>query len=271
MKALRIPEASSGKAAYDELVTGQGTIRYHWQALLSVMRSLPDGGFAGRVERARQQLVEGGATGVATPDGATPIDAWGLEGLPLIVSPSDWRMLEDGLAQRARLLDALLADVYGPQRLVAERVLPPALLQANPHFLRPCHSPGTTPPKRHLVTYAADIVHMPDGSWAVLADHAQAPAGAGYALHIRRTLARALPEAFRAVAVREIGPFYEQWRETLADLAPAGGGNPLAALLISVTAILLFAEIAPQVGRWVGPLHRLIRLACLECLQCVEW
>lgn len=47
--------------------------------------------------------------------------------------------------------------------------------------------------------------------------------------------------------------------------------NPLAALLISVTAILLFAEIAPQVGRWVGPLHPLIRLACLECLQCVEW
>ncbi|HEX2885327.1 circularly permuted type 2 ATP-grasp protein [Vineibacter terrae] len=231
MKALRIPEASPGKAAYDELVTGQGTIRYHWQGLLSVVRSLPDGGFAGRVERARQQLVEGGATGVATPDGASPVEAWALEGLPLIVSPSDWRVLEDGLAQRARLLDALLADVYGPQRLLAERVLPPALLQANPHFLRPCHSPGATPPKRHLVTYAADVVHMPDGSWAVLADHTQAPAGGGYALHIRRTLARALPEAFRAVAVREIGPFYEQWRETLAELAPDGGGNPLVALL----------------------------------------
>ncbi len=231
MKALRIPEASPSKAAYDELVTGQGSIRYHWQALLSVIRSLPGAGFAERVERARRQLVEGGATGVATPDGAPPVEAWTLEGLPLIVSPPDWRVLEEGLMQRARLLDAVLADIYGPQRLLAERALPAALVHANPQFLRPCHSPDSTPGKRHLVAYAADVVHMPDGSWAVLADHTQAPAGAGYALHIRRTLARALPEAFRAVAVRDIGPFFEQWQETLAELAPDGGGNPLIALL----------------------------------------
>ncbi len=231
MKALRTPEAAPTKGAYDELVTGQGTIRYHWQALLSVVRSLPGTGFAGRVERARLQLVEGGATGVATPDGAPPVEAWTLEGLPLVVSPSDWRLLEDGLTQRARVLDAVLADIYGPQRLLAERVLPPALLHANPQFLRPCHSPDSPSPARHLVTYAADVIHMPDGSWAVLADHTQAPAGAGYALHIRRTLARALPEAFRAVAVRDIGPFYEQWQETLAELATGGRGNPLIALL----------------------------------------
>jgi len=231
MKALRIPEASPAKGAYDELVTGQGTIRYHWQALLSVVRSLPGSGFAERVDRARLQLVEGGATGIATPDGAPPVEAWTLEGLPLIVSPSDWRLLEEGLTQRARLLNAALADLYGPQRLLAERAIPPGLVQANPQFLRPCHSPDSPQPARHLVTYAADVVHMPDGSWAVLADHTQAPAGAGYALHIRRTLARALPEAFRAVAVREIGPFYEQWQETLAELATTSGGNPLVALL----------------------------------------
>ncbi|MCW5747580.1 MAG: circularly permuted type 2 ATP-grasp protein [Alphaproteobacteria bacterium] len=231
MKALRIPEAPLSKTAYDELVTGQGTIRYHWQALLSVMRSLPGAGFADRIERARQQLSESGATSAATPDGVTAAAAWTLEGMPLIIAPSDWRELEEGLIQRARLLDAVLTDIYGPQRLLAERALPPALLHANPHFLRPCRSLGAVPPKRHLVAYAADVVHMPDGSWAVLSDYTQAPAGAGYALHLRRTLARALPEAFRAVAVRDIAPFFEQWRETLVELAPNRDSNPLVALL----------------------------------------
>ncbi|HJQ57400.1 MAG TPA: circularly permuted type 2 ATP-grasp protein, partial [Vineibacter sp.] len=231
MKALRIPEASSPKAPYDELVTGQGAIRYHWQALLSVIRSLPGAGFGERIDRLRQQLVEGGATSVVNPDGAPAAEAWTLEALPLIITPSDWRLLEEGLVQRVRLLDAVIADIYGPQLMLAERALPPSLVQANPQFLRPCRNPGTTPPKRSLVVYAADVLHMPDGSWAVLADYTQSPAGAGYALHIRRMLARALPEAFRSVAVREIGPFFEQWRETLADLAPDGGGNPLVALL----------------------------------------
>ena len=82
---------------------------------------------------------------------------------------SEFAELEAGLAQRARLLDAVLADLYGPQRLLADGALPAALVYANPAFLRPCRRAETDPPKE-LLFYTADMVRAPDGTWQVLAD-----------------------------------------------------------------------------------------------------
>ena len=49
--------------------------------------------------------------------------------------------------QRAGLLDAMLADLYGPQKLLRERRVPPMLVHGNRHFLRPCRvMDGTAPP-----------------------------------------------------------------------------------------------------------------------------
>lgn len=217
--------------AYDELVTGHQTIRSHWQGLLSVMRSLPGAGFQDRVERAQRQLQESGVMRRETWDGSASL-AWSFEPLPLILTTSDWHSLEQGLRQRARLLDHVLTDIYGPQRLMAQGVLPPALVQASEQFLRPCRNrSGAVPPRRFLTIYAADVARMPDGSWAVLADHTQAPPGAGYALFLRRTLARAIPEAFRSTAVREIESFFVAWQAALRALAPPDTANPKIALL----------------------------------------
>jgi uncharacterized circularly permuted ATP-grasp superfamily protein/uncharacterized alpha-E superfamily protein len=215
--------------AYDEFVTGGRAIRAHWQGLLSVLRALPGGGFGDRVERARRQIQESGAMRRDAPDGSTEA-AWSFEPLPLILTTEDWSVLERGLRQRARLLDALLGDLYGPQRLLKERVLPPALVHGNAHYLRPCRTP-TPLARRHLLVYAADVVRLPDGSWAVLADHTQAPSGAGYALFLRHTLARAVPEAFRATPVREIGSFFDAWQIALRNQAPADTARPNIALL----------------------------------------
>ncbi|MBL8675115.1 MAG: circularly permuted type 2 ATP-grasp protein, partial [Rhodospirillales bacterium] len=195
------------------------------------VRSLPGVSLRDRVERAQRQLVEGGATRSSRPPDGAPVEGWSFEALPLILTSPEWEAIEAGLIQRARLLDAVIGDVYGAQRLPRERLLPAALVHANAQFLRPCRAPGSPPPARNLVFYAADLVRTPDGSWTVLADHAQAPAGAGYALHLRRTLARTLPEAFRAMPVREIGPFFEACQATLNGMAAAGRDNPIVALL----------------------------------------
>ena len=216
---------------YDELVTGQKAIRAHWQGLLSVIRSLPGGGFQDRVERARRQLQESGVMRRETWDGSASV-AWSFEPLPLILTAADWQLLESGVRQRARLLELLLADMYGAQQLLPPHVLPPSLVHANEQFLRPCHvRDGAVPPKCFLTVYAADVARMPDGSWAVVADHTQAPPGAGYALFLRRTLARTMPEAFRATAVREIESFFTAWQAALRALAPEGVLNPKIALL----------------------------------------
>ena len=84
--------------------------------------------------------------------------------------------LETALVQRAQLLNAMLADVYGPQQLLAEGMLPPELVLAHTGFLRPCHN-LRVPNGCYLHLYAADLVRAADGQWRVLADCTQSPTG----------------------------------------------------------------------------------------------
>src|ERR1700759_1276489 len=107
---------SSPEHAYDELVTGQKSIRYHWQGILSVIRALPDGGRRERVESAQRQLAESGATLNLLDERGKP--SWTFDPLPFVITPDEWSALEAGLVQRASLLEALLADLYGPQKLL---------------------------------------------------------------------------------------------------------------------------------------------------------
>ncbi|MBV8394101.1 MAG: circularly permuted type 2 ATP-grasp protein, partial [Alphaproteobacteria bacterium] len=221
--------SSTPASAYDELVTGQKSIRYHWQGILSVIRALPGGGLRERMESARRQLEESGATVNLLDDRGTP--GWAFDPLPFVITPDEWSTIEQGLIQRAWLLDAVLADLYGPQSLLAERLVPPMLVHANRHFLRSCKvTDGYTPP-RHLAQYAVDLVRQGDGKWYVLADHTEVPSGLGYALEIRRVQARSLPEAFRAIPVRHLRPFVDRWHDALAALAPPDATHPNMALL----------------------------------------
>lgn len=221
--------SSSPASAYDELVTGQKSIRYHWQGILSVIRALPGGGLSERVESARRQLEESGATVNLLDDPGKP--SWRFDPLPFVITPTEWSTLEAGLIQRAGLLDAMLRDLYGPQTLLAERLLPPMLVHANRHFLRACQVIDGKPPVRQLGQYAVDLVRLSDGRWHVLADHTEVPSGIGYALEIRRVLARSLPEAFRSVPVRHLRPFVDRWHNALEGLAPPDVARPNMAVL----------------------------------------
>ncbi len=222
--------ASSPASAYDELVTGQKSIRYHWQGILSVIRALPGGGLSERMESARRQLAESGATVNLLDDRGGP--SWTFDPLPFVLNPDEWQAIESGLIQRASLLDALLADLYGPRKLLQEGLVPPMLVHANRHFLRPCQVTDGAAPPRYLAQYAVDLVRLGDGRWHVLADHTEVPAGLGYALEIRRVQARSLPEAFRSIPVRHLRPFVDRWHDSLAALAPhESGGQPNIALL----------------------------------------
>ena len=168
---------SSPASAYDELVTGQKSIRYHWQGILSVIRSLPGGGLSERVESARRQLQESGATVNLLDDRGKP--GWNFDPLPFVLAPDEWATIEAGLIQRASLLDGILGDLYGPQTLLKEKLVPPMLVHANRHFLRACRVTDGTAPTRHLGQYAVDLVRQGDGRWYVMADHTEVPSGIG--------------------------------------------------------------------------------------------
>lgn len=223
------PAAQPGD--YDEMVNGVGQIRAHWRPLVGALQSVPVATVSDRVERIYRQfqdsaLAYGPEGDRSATEARRPFDI-----LPLVLPDAEWQALTQGLAQRARLLDRLLGDLYGARRVLRERLMPAALVHANPRFLRPCAGLPSARGISHLHIYAADLVRDADGRWRVLADRVQAPAGIGYALQNRTILARTLPELFRAQAVQRIEPFFEQWRDGLAALAPRRDGPPRIVVL----------------------------------------
>lgn len=203
--------------AYDEMAAGRGALRPHWRDLMAAVWAMQPGQLGERTARARAHLAEADEIlGVFGGDDRRV--TWTLDLLPIVIPEAEWAALAAGLAQRARLLDLVLADIYGPQRLIADRALPPYLAFANPEFLRPVRrTDGAGTPR--LQIYAADLVRMPDGTWRVFADRTQAPAGIGYALRHRNALARFFPEGFRTLPVSRLRPFVELWQASLQSLA----------------------------------------------------
>jgi uncharacterized circularly permuted ATP-grasp superfamily protein/uncharacterized alpha-E superfamily protein len=143
----------------------------------------------------------------------------------------EFASLAAGMAQRARLLEAVLADLYGPQSLLAEGLLPPGLIYGSPAFIRAGRGSLAAPRQPLLHLYAADLVRGTDGRWRVLQDRTSMASGLGQVLENRRLLSAAMPEAFRTHAPRSLNPFFELWQQGLARLVPQARPDPAVALL----------------------------------------
>ncbi len=205
--------------AHDELLGPDGAARPHWEAFLRGLGPPGLAGLAGRWREARHLLRREGVTYNVYGDPHGRDRPWLLDPIPLLISAAESAALRDGLVQRARLFEAILADLYGPQRMLTERLVPPELVFANPAFLRPCHGLAW-PGGRRLHVVAFDVGRAADGTACVLSDRTQAPSGAGYCLENRLTIARLLPELFRACNVQRLAPFFRALRDGLHALAP---------------------------------------------------
>lgn len=230
----------------DEYLDSQGRPRGAWPRLLRQLGSLPETEIMARFVSAERHIRDSGISFRIYGDQRE--HAWPLGSLPLIIEAAEWRDLSAGLIQRAELMEAILADVYGPQRLVSEGHLPAAVVAGSPEFLRPLH--GVAPPGgRHLKLYAADIGRGPDGRWRVLADRTQAPSGLGYALENRMVLARTFPDFFSHLQVERFPAFFRAFRSALA--AGAERSDPRMCLLTSGPYSSTYVEQA-ALARYLG-------------------
>jgi uncharacterized circularly permuted ATP-grasp superfamily protein/uncharacterized alpha-E superfamily protein len=214
----------------DEMIERDGALSPHWRPFVSQMDDIGPDELPRRWEQARRLIRENGITHNVYGDPRGLDRPWSLDMVPLLIPATQWRTVASALEQRATLLDALVADLYGPARCVAEGLLPAELLYANPGFLRPCH--GITPPRdQWLHLYAADLIRTGDGQFHVLADRTQAPSGAGYSLENRIVISGVLPTVFRQCNVQRLAPFFLSMRQMLSSLAPASRENPRIVLL----------------------------------------
>ena len=142
---------------------------------------------------------------------------WPVSPVPLLIGQAEWTGIAAGIAQRAELLEAVLADLHGPQTLVTDGSLPAALVAGSPLFLRPMV--GLEPAGgRHLQFIAVDLARGPDGGWRVLADHLRVPAGVGYALENRLAVSRTLGGLQDRLHIQRHAPFFASLRDGLAAM-----------------------------------------------------
>jgi uncharacterized circularly permuted ATP-grasp superfamily protein/uncharacterized alpha-E superfamily protein len=224
-----VPPAERG--VWDELRQPDGRPRAAWQRFCRWAAEDAAALDAGRAQVA-QQLQRDGVTHNVFSEHGVASRPWSLELLPMLIEPADWAALETGVLQRARLLEAMLADLYGPRTLLHEGLMPPALLLRHPGYLRPLH--GVRPAGGqwlHIVAF--DVARGPDGRWWVVAQRTQAPSGLGYVLHNRLLISRQFPDAFRELRVQHIASAYRRLIDALDQRARAlaGGAVPRIVLL----------------------------------------
>ncbi len=202
---------------FDEMMDAAGGVRAHWRPFLATLAALGGDEINRRFAAADRYLRDSGVFYRVYEDAAGIERPWPLSHVPLIIEPGEWRQLEAGLIQRAELLEAVLADSYGPGTLTRDGRLPAALIAGNPEFLRPLV--GVAPPGgAHLRFYAVDVGRGADGRWWVLNDRAQAPSGAGYAIENRLALSRAIPDIYRKARVERVAPFFQALQAELFAL-----------------------------------------------------
>ncbi len=218
---------SAAGAGYDELLDAHGKPRPHWRALLDGLDDLSEADRAARAVRLDRRVRDTGIAYDIFSDPRKPNQRWQLDLSPLMISAAEWHWLEEALTQRARLSDAILTDLYGPQNLMREGLLPPELVFSDTAFIRPAQ--GVLPEAGGLQFYAADLARGDDGQWRIIDNHTETLAGIGFALANRVVHTHITGDLFKQVNGVRLAPFFNNVQSTLTT--HSGRENARIALL----------------------------------------
>ena len=212
---------------FDEMIDDSGAMRQHWEPLLHELAALAPATRALRMEQLNARVRETGIAHDLFADPSSTAQPWRVDLVPLVVAPEEWRWLERALIQRARLFEGILADLYGPQKLLASGAIPHQLVFSDPSFLRPCH--GLRPQRGFILFFASDLARGPDGRWRIIDTHTETPAGVGYAIANRMVHTNVAGDIFAACKAMRLAPFFQQLQVALTGRA--NRADPTIALL----------------------------------------
>jgi uncharacterized circularly permuted ATP-grasp superfamily protein/uncharacterized alpha-E superfamily protein len=238
------------KPTFDEFAAADGSVRQGWSSLVAGLDEFADEDLL-QAQREVARLLEddnvtytpspasaifiadepnGHGLADGPPTGLVEPQPWRLDPLPLILDDREWAGLEAGLVQRAELLDAIMADLYGARRLLARHHLPAAAIFDHEEYLRPLVGSAAVAQQR-LFMIAADLGRDSGGQWKVISDRTQAPSGAGYAMQNRRVVSRVIPEIYAQANLHRLTPFFSAMRLALVDAAPSAVEDPRVVVL----------------------------------------
>jgi uncharacterized circularly permuted ATP-grasp superfamily protein len=211
--------------AIDELLD-QGSPRPSVSALWqSLARIGPPGLLQRGAQRDQYLSMQGITFTLSGHERPLPIDL-----IPRVIESAEWRLIDQGIKQRVRVLEMFLHDIHGPQNVVRDGIVPRKLVTSSEHFHRAAH--GIIPPNNVRIHVAGiDLIRDENGVLRVLEDNLRCPSGVSYVLENRRTLAHVVPELFQDYAVRSVQEYPEQLLRALRNSAPESVRDPVIVLL----------------------------------------
>lgn len=211
------PSYSPDPHCFDEAFDSGGTPRPHYAPLLQALeaRDLRE-----LHERIAARAAENGLTfGPEEPIAVDPV--------PRLIEAAEWEALEPGLLQRARALNAFVADAYGLQRIFDAGVVPRRLIESSDGYepvMLGLVDPGVPP----ATVAGLDLVRDEEGGFRVLEDNLRMPSGACYSFAVREVVA---PEIPTGLLPRPLDEYLEKMRAALVAAAPEGRDEPTVAIL----------------------------------------
>ena len=212
--------------AYDEMLGADGLPHAHMRALYDALQLLTADDLARRAAARDRSFLDQGVTfSHAGKDWVFPLDL-----IPRLIPAAEWELVEAGVVQRVRALEAFLADVYGDAEVVRDGVVPRSLFTTSAGFCRSVQ--GIRPANGVRIHLAGiDLVRDQAGVLRVLEDNLQVPSGMSYAVENRRTMARVFPGLFLEQQVRPVASYPGQLLDALRRSAPPGVEQPTVVLL----------------------------------------
>ena len=209
-----------GASPWDEMFPAIGdgeSVREAYTDIHSALARMTQEELRGRTESlASSYLAQGVTFDFAGEERPFPLDA-----VPRVIDGADWTVVEKGVQQRVRALEAFLADAYGAQAAVRDGVIPAALISSSTHFHRQAAGIVAANGVRIQVS-GIDLIRDENGAWRVLEDNVRVPSGVSYVISNRRVMAQTLPELFSSMHVRPVGDYPNRLLSALRASAPGG-------------------------------------------------
>ena len=206
---------------YDSEQLGSSSMRAHWRDFFGYLQPKGLSDFNARTKEIERQVRDNGITYNIYVDENGPKRPWTIDLFPLIIPHQEWLIIQAGIMQRAQLLEAMMQDVYGQGNLIKEGLIPPALVNGHPGYLRAMHQ-AIPKDKKHLHIMAFDLARGPNGNWSVLSQRTQAPSGLGYLLENRNLVSKQFPKAYEQMRIESLTRVYRGLVQSLKRESMAG-------------------------------------------------
>ncbi len=211
--------------SYDEVIDHNGQVKPYWQKFFDTLETIGIEELEFRNQEIIKKLKENGVTYNVYDTNNETNRPWKLDPIPFLIHKSEWETVEKGLIQRAHLLDLILKDIYGPQLLIKNGIIPAELIYDNTGFLLPCFDIRQKFDTQ-LINYACDLARGPDGKMWLLDNRTQSPSGAGYALENRIVMSKVLPELNKKTFRSRLSPYFNNLQLTVDTLGNNSNENP---------------------------------------------